>query len=72
MEQGRLASCHAFGVACESLPHLFPIGIYSVPEISMVGKTERGAHEGRRALRDGVAHYREIARGAIVGDDTAS
>jgi NAD(P) transhydrogenase len=70
MEQGRLASCHAFGVACESLPHLFPIGIYSVPEISMVGKTEEELTKDAVPYETGVAHYREIARGAIVGDDT--
>ena len=40
LEQGRLASCHAFGESCVSMPHLFPFGIYSIPEISMVGKTE--------------------------------
>src|SRR2546427_647142 len=40
MEQGRLAACHAFGIRCASLPHLFPYGIYSVPEISTVGKNE--------------------------------
>jgi NAD(P) transhydrogenase len=70
MEQGRLASCHAFGIACESLPHLFPIGIYSVPEISMVGKTEEQLTQEAVPYETGVAHYREIARGAIVGDDT--
>jgi len=70
MEQGRLASCHAFGVACESLPHLYPIGIYSVPEISMVGKTEEELTKEAVPYETGVAHYREIARGAIVGDDT--
>ncbi len=70
MEQGRMASCHAFGVACESMPHLFPIGIYSVPEISMVGKTEEELTKECVPYETGVAHYREIARGAIVGDDT--
>ncbi|MEO8053918.1 MAG: Si-specific NAD(P)(+) transhydrogenase [Acidobacteriota bacterium] len=70
MEQGRLASCHAFGVLCESLPHLYPIGIYSVPEISMVGKTEEELTKESVPYETGVAHYREIARGAIVGDDT--
>ena len=68
-EQGRLASCHAFGVACTSLPHLFPYGIYSVPEISMVGKTERELTRDSVPYETGVARYSEIARGAIVGDD---
>ena len=40
MEQGRLAACHALGVATNSVPGLFPYGIYTIPEISMVGHTE--------------------------------
>src|SRR5262249_16384021 len=40
MEQGRLATCHAFGVPTNSIPELFPYGIYTVPGMSMVGKTE--------------------------------
>jgi NAD(P) transhydrogenase len=69
-EQGRLASCHAFGVTCTSLPHLFPYGIYSLPEISMVGRTERELTNDSVPYETGVARYSEIARGAIVGDDT--
>jgi NAD(P) transhydrogenase len=69
-EQGRLASCHAFGVTCTSLPHLFPYGIYSLPEISMVGRTERELTRDSVPYETGVARYSEIARGAIVGDDT--
>jgi NAD(P) transhydrogenase len=40
MEQGRLAACHAFGVATHSMPELFPYGIFTVPGMSMVGRTE--------------------------------
>ena len=40
MEQGRLAACHAFGIDAKAVPELFPYGIYTIPEISMVGKTE--------------------------------
>jgi NAD(P) transhydrogenase len=69
MEQGRLASCHAFGIACESAPELFPLGIYSVPEISMVGKTEEELTKQAIPYETGVARYQEIARGAIVGDE---
>ena len=70
MEQGRLAVCHAFGVRAKSVPELFPYGIYSVPEISMVGKTEEElTHEGV-AYEIGKARYKEIARGQIVGDVT--
>ncbi|PYT36573.1 MAG: Si-specific NAD(P)(+) transhydrogenase [Acidobacteria bacterium] len=70
MEQGRLAACHAFGISCASLPHLFPYGIYSVPEISTVGKNEEELTAQGVPYEVGVARYREIARGAILGDDS--
>jgi len=70
MEQGRLAACHAFGVACASPPSLFPYGIYSVPEISMVGRNEEELTSAGVPYEMGVARYREIARGAILGDDS--
>jgi NAD(P) transhydrogenase len=70
MEQGRLASCHAFGVATRSLPELFPYGIYTVPGISMVGKTEEQLTSEGVPYEVGKAQYREIARGQILGDRT--
>jgi len=68
MEQGRLASCHAFEVPAESFPSLFPYGIYTIPEISMVGKTEETLTEQGVPYEVGQAFYREIARGQIIGD----
>jgi NAD(P) transhydrogenase len=70
MEQGRLAACHAFGVDASSAPSLFPYGIYSIPEISMVGRTEDELTEAGVPYEVGKAHYREIARGQISGDTT--
>jgi len=70
MEQGRLAACHGFGIPAQSVPALFPYGIYSVPEISMVGKTEEELTEEGVAYEVGKARYREIARGQIIGDTT--
>ena len=70
MEQGRLAVCHSFGIAASSVPALFPYGIYSVPEISMVGKTEEELTQDGVAYEVGKARYREIARGQIIGDTT--
>ncbi len=67
MEQGRLAACHAFGVAVKSVPQLFPYGIYSIPEISFVGKTEQELTAASVPYELGKAHYREIARGQILG-----
>ncbi len=71
MEQGRRAICHAFG-QCEVGNYnttLFPYGIYAVPEISMVGKTEEQLTTEGIPYESGVAHYREIARGKLLGDE---
>ena len=70
MEQGRLATCHAFGVETASVPELFPYGIYTIPEISMVGRTEETLTEQGIPYEVGKAHYRETARGQIIGDVT--
>jgi len=68
MEQGRLAVCHAFGVETQSIPELFPYGIYSIPEISMVGKTEKQLTDAGIPYEAGIAHYKEVARGQLLGD----
>ena len=68
MEQGRLAACHAFGVEAQSFPDLLPYGIYTIPEISVVGKNEQELTEAGITYEVGHAAYREIARGQIVGD----
>lgn len=69
-EQGRLAACHAFGVEIEPMAEHFPIGIYALPEISMVGPTEEELTAQRIPYETGFARYREIARGQILGDDS--
>lgn len=69
MEQGRLAAAHAFGIQTNSIPELFPYGIYAIPEISMVGKTEEELTEAGIPYEIGKAHYREISRGQIIGDN---
>lgn len=68
MEQGRLAAHHAFGeqVSVHDVP--MPIGIYSIPEISFVGKTEAELTQACVPFEVGVSRYRELARGQIVGD----
>jgi NAD(P) transhydrogenase len=70
MEQGRLAVCHAFGMKTQSLPELFPYGIYAIPEISMVGKTEKQLTDGNIPYEAGIAHYKEVARGQLLGDSS--
>ena len=69
-EQGRLAACHALGVLASPMADHFPIGIYSVPEISMVGSTEQTLTKDKVPYEVGMARYREIARGQILGDDS--
>jgi NAD(P) transhydrogenase len=68
MEQGRLAAHHAFGEPCSAGHVPQPIGIYSIPEISFVGRTEDQLTEACVPFEVGVSRYRELARGQIVGD----
>lgn len=70
MEQGRLAAAHAFGVETNSVRELFPFGIYTIPEISMVGRTEEELTDNGVPYEVGKAQYKEIARGQILGDET--
>ncbi len=68
MEQGRLAAHHAFGEPARATDVPQPIGIYSIPEISFVGRTEDQLTEACVPFEVGVSRYRELARGQIVGD----
>jgi NAD(P) transhydrogenase len=69
MEQGRLAACHAFGVTAKTMTDLVPIGIYAIPEISFVGKTEENLTASAVPYEIGVARHRELARSKILGDE---
>ncbi|MDP9799695.1 NAD(P) transhydrogenase [Catenuloplanes nepalensis] len=68
MEQGRLAAHHACGEPTRDMQKLQPIGIYTIPEISFVGRTEDELTEARIPFEVGIARYRELARGQIIGD----
>jgi NAD(P) transhydrogenase len=71
MEQGRIAAARAFGdETVLSNPSFYPYGIYTIPEISFIGKTEEQLTEEDVPYEVGVAFYREIARGQIRGDTT--
>jgi NAD(P) transhydrogenase len=70
MEQGRMAACHAFNVPAKTDPGAYPYGIYTIPEISFVGKTEEQLTDEDVPYEVGLAYYREIARGQIRGDTT--
>ena len=69
MEQGRLAAYAACGEKVHGIrAELMPIGIYTIPEISYVGSTEDELTEQAVPFEVGIARYRELARGAILGD----
>jgi NAD(P) transhydrogenase len=68
-EQGRLAAAHAFGVDANPMHDLLPIGIYTIPEISFSGRTEEELTAENVPYEIGIARYRELARGQILGDD---
>ncbi len=71
MEQGRISASRAFGdETLVSNPSFYPYGIYTIPEISFIGKTEEQLTEEDVPYEVGVAYYREIARGQIRGDTT--
>ena len=71
MEQGRIAGARAFGdETILSNPSFYPYGIWTIPEISFLGKTEEQLTEEDVPYEVGGAYYREIARGQIRGDTT--
>jgi NAD(P) transhydrogenase len=70
MEQGRIAAGRACGLPLHSNPNNYPYGIYTIPEISFIGKTEEQLTDEDVPYEVGVAYYREIARGQIRGDTT--
>jgi NAD(P) transhydrogenase len=69
MEQGRRAALHAFGQSVSPLGDI-PYGLYTIPEISMIGRSEQQLTAERVPYEVGIARYHEIARGQIIGDDT--
>ena len=71
MEQGRIAAVRAFGdKTASSNPSFYPYGIYTIPEISFIGKTEEQLTGEDVPYEVGMAYYREVARGQIRGDTT--
>lgn len=68
MEQGRLASTHMFNGPELQPATFFPYGIYTIPEISMVGKTEQELTRERVPYEVGKALYADVAKAQMVGD----
>ena len=69
MEQGRLAARHPFGAPTHHFPTIYPMGIYSIPEISTCGYTEEELKQLGFHYEIGRAYYYEIARGHIDGSN---
>jgi NAD(P) transhydrogenase len=67
-EQGRHVACHAFGHSIGGFPKVYPFGVYTIPELSMVGKTEEQLKKEKYSYIVGKASYNEIARGHIRKD----
>ena len=68
MGQGRIAASHAAHMPVNLMPGVFPYGIYAIPELSMVGKTEEELTGANVPYEVGKAYYRHVARGQIIGD----
>lgn len=69
MEQGRLATRNAFGADAHTFPTLYPLGIYTIPEISSVGYTEEDLQRLGFRYEIGRAYYYELARSHITGSN---
>ena len=70
MEQGRIASCHMFGEPFEYSPTFLPYGIYTIPEVAMVGKTEQQLTADKVPYDVGLARYEELTKAQMMGDET--
>lgn len=69
MEQGRLAARHALGLETHYFPNFYPVGIYTIPEISSIGYTEEDLKELGFRYEVGRAYYYELARSHITGSN---
>jgi NAD(P) transhydrogenase len=69
MEQGRLASCHMFGAYCHSKKETIPYGVYTIPEISVVGKTEEELTKAKVPYEIGISRFEELAKGQMLGTE---
>lgn len=69
MEQGRLAASHMFGTVERMPANLIPFGIYTIPEVSMVGQTEEQLTKAKIPYEVGIARYAELAKGQMLGDE---
>lgn len=69
MEQGRMASAHMFGVPGTLNKDHMPFGIYTIPEISMVGPCEQTLTAKKIRYEVGISKFGELAKGQMIGDE---
>ena len=68
--QARIAVLHAFGqLESEKMPRDLPLGIWTIPAVSMVGKTEEELTEARIPYEIGIAHFKELSRAHIMAEE---
>ena len=68
MEQGRAAVLYAFGREQHVTAENLPMAVYTIPEISYVGKTENEVQQESIPYLVGRAFFKDSARGQIIGD----
>ena len=69
MEQARVAMCHAFDLRYKQrVSPVLPYGVWTVPEVAMVGETEESARGKEISYEIGKATFRGNMRGQIIGD----
>ena len=68
MEQGRIAALHAFEQPVSQLPDLIPTGVYAIPELAYVGRTEEELTDATVPYVVGIARWSELARGVMSND----
>ena len=67
MEQGRIAAMHAMADEATAMAKRLPYGIYTIPEIAMVGPTEEELTKDEVPYETGIARFRELSRVQISG-----
>ena len=69
MEQARVAMCHAFDLRYKQrVSPVLPYGVWTVPEVAMVGETEETARAKEISYETGKTSFRSNMRGQIIGD----
>ena len=68
IDQGRKAANHMLGVADVPYDPLFPVGIYTFPDISMIGESEQSLEKAGKRYETGIGYFGDSARGQIMGD----